>query len=178
MKPPTDDKSADMRKGMAAFGSIVFLVVAPGTVAGLVPWAITRWAPASPEWPQTMLAPFAAVLIGAGLIGLLDSFVRFAVQGLGTPTPLLPTKQLIVTGLYRYVRNPMYVAVLALIYGQALLFGATWLAIYGAAIWVMFHLSVVIYEEPRLLSDYGHSYAAYCQHVRRWLPRYKPWRGE
>ncbi|MFM9973131.1 MAG: methyltransferase family protein [Beijerinckiaceae bacterium] len=121
--------------------------------------------------------PVAALLIGAGLVGLLDSFGRFVVQGLGTPTPLLPTNQLIVTGLYRYVRNPMYVAVLSLICGQTVLFGSAWLALYWVAIWTMFHTSVLVYEEPRLWGDYGDAYDTYCQHVRRWLPRVSPWRG-
>ena len=166
-----------MRKGLAAFGSAIFLVLAPGTVAGAVPWAITRWTLASADWPQIAFLPLAAVQIAAGLIVLLDSFSRFVWQGLGTPTPLMPTTKLIVTGLYRYVRNPMYVAVLSLIYGQALLFGSIWLAMYGGAIWIMFHLSVLFYEEPRLRTDYGGVYDAYCRHVCRWLPRLRPWRA-
>ena len=166
-----------MRKSLAAFGSALFLVLAPGTVAGAIPWAITRWMVASPDWPQMALLPFSGVMIGAGLIVLLDSFIRFAWQGLGTPTPLLPTNQLIVTGLYRHVRNPMYVAVLSLICGQVLMFGSTWLALYAVAIWAMFHTSVVAYEEPRLRTDYGNAFDAYCQSVPRWLPRLSPWRG-
>lgn len=166
-----------MRKGLAAMGSAVFFVLAPGTVAGAVPWAITRWTLAKPDWPQLALLPFVIVLIAAGLIVLLDSFGRFVWQGLGTPTPMMPTNKLIITGLYRHVRNPMYVAVLSLILGQAVLFGSTWLALYAAAIWAVFHLSVVGYEEPQLRADYGSVFDTYCQSVRRWVPRLGPWRG-
>jgi hypothetical protein len=74
-----------MRKGLAALGSAVFFVMAPGTVAVAVPWAITRWTLANPDWPQMALLPFGIVLIAAGLIVLLDSFGRFVWQGLGTP---------------------------------------------------------------------------------------------
>ncbi len=164
-----------MRMGAAATGSALFLVLAPGTVAGAIPWTITGWTVSSPGWPQMVAIPLAAVLIGFGLIVLLDSFSRFALQGMGTPTPLLPTNQLIVTGLYRHVRNPMYVAVLSLIGGQALLFGSPWLVVYGTVVWTIFHISVVVYEEPRLRADYGDAFDAFCWHVPRWLPRIKPW---
>ena len=86
----------------------------------------------------------------AGLPVLLDSFARFAFQGLGTPAPIFPTQHLVVSGLFRYVRNPMYVAVLSLILGQGLLFGSIRVLEYGIAVWVAFYLFVRIYEEPTL----------------------------
>src|SRR5262249_31829172 len=109
-----------MRKGLAALGSAVFFVLAPGIVAGLAPWWISgRGADVSSlGWPAQ---GFGLVLIAAGALVLLDSFVRFALQGLGTPAPVFPTRHLVVTGPYRYVRNPMYVAVVAVILGQTLL---------------------------------------------------------
>jgi len=108
---------------------------------------------------------------------LLDSFARFAVQGLGTPAPVFPTKHLVVTGLYRYVRNPMYVGVIAVIVGQGLLFGDRRVLEYGALVWLAFHLFVLSYEEPNLRRTFGDEYREFCRNVPRWVPRAKPWKG-
>src|SRR5436309_374601 len=97
------------RKALAIIGSAVFLVIAPGVVAGLVPWWISRWRLEAPFFGISLFRFLGSVLITLGVIGLLDSFARFAVQGLGTPAPIFPTRHLVVRGLYRYVRNPMYV---------------------------------------------------------------------
>lgn len=109
------------------------------------------------------------VLLGAAIV--LDSFVRFAIEGLGTPAPVLPTKHLVVTGLYRHVRNPMYVGVASAIFGQALLFGSKQLLIYGALVWLAFHLFVCFYEEPKLRKRFGEEYETFCHEVPRWIPR-------
>jgi protein-S-isoprenylcysteine O-methyltransferase Ste14 len=108
-----------MRKITATAGSAVFLVIAPGVVAGLMPPWLTGWQPGG-DWPVPVRIT-GAVLTGAGAVVLLGAFAQFAIQGQGTPAPPAPTKQLVVRGLYRYVRNPMYLAVLAVITGQALL---------------------------------------------------------
>ena len=92
-------------------------------------------------------------MILAGVPGLVDAFARFALQGLGTPAPIAPTRNLVVTGLYRYVRNPIYVAVVAIILGQAVLIGDWRLIVYGALLWLAFHAFVVAYEEPTLRAD-------------------------
>jgi len=113
----------------------------------------------------------------AGLLILLDSFARFALQGQGTPAPVMPPKHLVVTGLYRHVRNPMYVAVTALIVGQGLLFGSVAVLEYGAIVWVSFFLFVLAYEEPALDRQFADEYKRYRANVRRWVPRIKPWRG-
>jgi len=118
-----------------------------------------------------------ALLICAGLPLLLDSFARFALQGLGTPAPVAPPKHLVVSGLYRYVRNPMYVAVSSLIFGQGLLFGSVQVLKYGVAVFVGFHLFVLLYEEPVLRDKFGPEYDSYCRNVRRWWPRMKAWQG-
>ena len=112
----------------------------------------------------------------AGLPVLLDSFARFAIQGLGTPAPIFPTRRLVVSGLYRYVRNPMYVAVVSLILGQGLFFGDLRVLEYGIAIWAAFHLFVLVYEEPTLRNTYGSEYDVFCANVHRWIPRLRPWR--
>jgi len=108
---------------------------------------------------------------------LLDSFARFAIQGIGTPAPVFPTERLVVSGLYRYVRNPMYIAVGLLIFGQALLFGDIRLLVYGAAISIVFHIFVIAYEEPTLRETFGSQYEEFCAHVPRWIPRWRAWNG-
>jgi len=155
----------------AALGSLAFLVLAPGIVAGLIPWLITGWSPLPPgDWPG-ILRWAGVILIAAGFAVVLEAFARFAWVGLGTPAPVAPTRALVVSGFYRYVRNPMYVAVGALIFGQAVLFASWGTALYGVAIVIAFDTFVRLYEEPTLLRAYGERYAAYCAVVPRWIPR-------
>jgi protein-S-isoprenylcysteine O-methyltransferase Ste14 len=158
--------------------SALFLVVAPGTVAGYLPWLIGRWRFAGDFGPSPLLALAGVGLMLAGAAVLLECFARFAWTGLGTPAPVAPTRRLIVTGLYRHVRNPMYVAVFALIAGQALLLGSFALLAYGAAVWAAFHLFVLLYEEPTLRRQFPEDYSRFCRSVPRWLPRLRPWRNE
>ena len=106
---------------------------------------------------------------------LVETFARFALQGRGTPAPVYPTETLVVTGSYRFVRNPMYVAVVSLILGQGLLFGNLAVLAYGAAIWLIVHLFVISYEEPTLARSFGARYERYKANVRRWIPRLTPW---
>jgi protein-S-isoprenylcysteine O-methyltransferase Ste14 len=113
------------------------------------------------------------IALGGGL--LLDAFARFALQGAGTPAPVLPTRTLVVTGPYRYVRNPMYIAVVTLILGQAVLLGDVALLAYAALVWLATHIFVLIYEEPMMRATYPAEYAVYAANVRRWLPRLTPW---
>jgi protein-S-isoprenylcysteine O-methyltransferase Ste14 len=114
--------------------------------------------------------------LAVAAIGLLDSFGRFALQGLGTPAPMAPPRRLVVTGLYRFVRNPMYVAVLSAIFGQGLLLGNGSVLLYGAAAWLLAHLFVVLYEEPTLRATFGDDYIRFSAAVPRWIPRLTPWR--
>src|SRR6476661_9045467 len=109
-----------MKRAVALLGSAIFLVIAPGTLAVYVPWTFTRWRMAPPLFGFSSLRILGGLMIAAGLPVLLDSFARFAIQGLGTPAPVAPPQRLVVTGLYRYVRNPMYVAVVLTIVGQAM----------------------------------------------------------
>jgi protein-S-isoprenylcysteine O-methyltransferase Ste14 len=161
-----------MSKVSAIIGSAVFLVIAPGFVAGLVPWWISRWRlkPALFGLPSLRVA--GSVLIVLGMIGLFDSFTRFAVQGVGTPAPVFPTRRLVVTGLYRYVRNPMYTAVVSTILGQALVLGNIALLEYGALVWLFFHAFIVSYEEPTLRASFDTEYKRYCEEVPRWIPTF------
>ena len=166
------------RRALAVLGSAVFLVIAPGIVAGLAPWWISRWEFGPPLlgfWPGRIVG---ALLICAAIPVLLDSFKRFAFEGLGTPAPVFPTRHLVVHGLYRYVRNPIYVAVVSLILGQGLLFGSIRTLEYGALVWLGFHLFVLAYEEPTLRTTFGEEYKQFCSNVPRWIPRLSPWDPE
>jgi protein-S-isoprenylcysteine O-methyltransferase Ste14 len=163
-----------MRKVLAVLGSAVFLVIAPGCVAGLVPWWISHWQVEAPFFGLAVFRFAGALLVALGLIGLLNSFARFALQGLGTPAPVFPTRHLVVSGLYRYVRNPMYIAVVMTILGQALIFGNSSLLEYGGIVWLLFHLFVLIYEEPTLRATFGGEYDSFCAEVPRWIPWLTP----
>ena len=155
----------------AALGSLAFLVLAPGGVAGLVPWLITTWRPLPPGDGLGALRWTGLTLIAAGLAVILEAFARFAWEGRGTPAPVAPTRTLVVSGFYRFVRNPMYVAVTALIFGQAVLFASWGVALYGVVIAAAFHTFVRLYEEPTLREAYGEEYDAYCAVTPRWIPR-------
>ena len=166
-----------MRRMVAILGSAIFLVIAPGIVAGYVPWRISRWHVGAPLLRTSSFRLVGVLLVTAGLPVLLDSFARFALQGLGTPAPIFPTRNLVVGGLFRYVRNPMYVSVLLLIFGQGLLFGSVRVLQYGIAVWVGFYLFVLIYEEPTLRKSYGLEYEEFCANVPRWIPHLRPWQS-
>ncbi len=162
----------------AVLGSALFLVLVPGSVAGLLPWLITRWTSGPPllGLPATRWA--GASLLVLGLPGLLDAFGRFALLGRGTPSPSHPTERPVVSGLYRHVRNPMYVAVLATILGQALLLGSRHLVLYAVVVFAAFNAFVLLVEEPSLRARFGTGYATYCRGVGRWWPRLTPWRDD
>src|SRR5437899_837766 len=166
-----------MRRCLAVLGSIFFLLLAPGTVAGVVPWWISHWRMQAPLLGFSAFRVAGGLLIAAGTPMLLDSFARFALQGVGTPAPVFPTRHLVVTGLYRYVRNPMYVAVVSTILGQGLVLGNVTLLEYGGLIWLLFHLFVLVYEEPTLRANFGSEYKVFCAEVPRWIPHFTPWRS-
>jgi protein-S-isoprenylcysteine O-methyltransferase Ste14 len=160
-----------MAQRRAALGSLVFFLLAPGTTAGLVPWLLTHWQPAASGWAVALGA--AVTIAGSALV--VAAFVQFVVEGRGTPAPVAPTEELVVGGLYRWVRNPMYVGVAAAIAGQAVMFASL-----GAVVWLVAFVAAVttfvrVYEEPTLRRTYGASYDAYTAGVHRWVPRLRPW---
>jgi len=160
---------------MASLGSGIFLFVAPGTVAGVVPWWMSRWR-VSNSLPGFMaLRVMGALLMAVGFVLLMETFVRFAIQGIGTPAPVYPTKHLVVKGSYRHVRNPMYVAVVSLILGQGMVLGNVQVFVYGLCAWAAMHLFVLLYEEPTLRRTFAQEYEDFCTHVPRWIPRWTPW---
>lgn len=152
-----------------ALGTFVFFVAAPGTMAGLVPWLVTGWegSPAGLDAVDVL----GALVVLLGLAMVVACFVRFVREGRGTPAPIAPTEALVVGGLYRYLRNPMYVGVGLVIAGQCLAFRSVplvvWLAIFTAAVTAF----VVGYEQPTLRARYGASYDAYCRSVPAVVPR-------
>jgi protein-S-isoprenylcysteine O-methyltransferase Ste14 len=157
------------RRARAAVGTAIFLLVAPGVVIGLVPWLITGWQQGSIRLAGLVVA--GALVTGAGCLVLLQAFARFALEGAGTPAPPAPTEQLVVGGLYRYVRNPMYLALQAIVIGQALLLDRPILLGYAVGVAALTAAFVYWYEEPTLARRYGAQYDAYRQAVPRWLPR-------
>ncbi len=150
----------------------MFLAVAPGVVAGLLPALMTGWEVEDRLTGALRGLGFALVVISAGF--LLHAFGRFALEGVGTPAPVAPTRRLVVGGIYRFVRNPMYLAVLGAIAGQALVFGSLGLVAYGAVIGCLFMAFVRLYEEPTLRAEYGAEYDAYRTAVPGWIPRLTP----
>jgi protein-S-isoprenylcysteine O-methyltransferase Ste14 len=163
----------------AAIGSAVFFVIAPGIVAGLVPWLISGW---DVHWPMSGFSIAVMALGGVALtvavVVLIRNFVRFVLEGRGTPSPVLQTERLVVGGDYRFVRNPMYLAVITAIFGQAMIFGSLDLLLYALVVWGIMATFVRLYEEPLLQNRYGDEYERYRRGVRAWMPRLRPWQAD
>ena len=165
-----------MRGPAAATASAVFFALAPGTVAGLIPWCLTRWQIRGPlaYWAPVRLTGVIVLILGGTV--LVEAFARFVSQGHGTPAPAAPAERLVTGGLYRHVRNPMYLAVVAAIAGQALALGQPVLLGYAAAVWVTVAAFARWYEEPALARQFGAQYEAYRRGVPAWWPRVRPWK--
>jgi protein-S-isoprenylcysteine O-methyltransferase Ste14 len=163
-----------VRRPAAAAGSAAFFALAPGVVAGVVPWLLTGWDVHAWWLPLRVVG---ALVLAASAGVLVHAFVRFVVEGVGTPAPVAPTEHLVVGGLYRFVRNPMYVAVVGAVVGQALLLGRVVLLAYAGVLAVVFALFVRRYEEPTLRRQFGDEYESYRRAVPAWRPRLRPWRG-
>jgi protein-S-isoprenylcysteine O-methyltransferase Ste14 len=158
---------ASLQRSVAV--SILFtLFGGPGIILVYLPLAITRFRVPANE--TTWQKAVAATLIVAGLIPLLESITRFVRIGRGTLMPNVPTERLVATGLYRFVRNPMYVGDLAVLAGEALLFRSYGLLLYATMVWLVLDQFIRRYEEPTLLRRHGEEYASYRQQVHRWLP--------
>jgi len=151
-----------------AVGSGLFLVVAPGLVTVAVPWWLTGWHQHAWFWLWRVAG---AVLIAAGVPVLLHAYWRFVSEGVGTPAPVAPPERLVVGGIYRYVRNAMYLAVIATIVGEALVLGRPILLLEAALFVVAVVAFVRLYEEPTLRRRFGAEYEEYCRAVPGWWPR-------
>jgi protein-S-isoprenylcysteine O-methyltransferase Ste14 len=146
----------------------LFIVLVPGSIAGWLPWYISGWAHPRLDTPLGFVGGIFAV---AGWLVLLWCAREFAVRGRGTPNPADPPRELVVDGLYRFVRNPMYVAIVTSLLGQAASYHSTGVVWYTAIVALAFHLRVVVYEEPKLTELFGGAYADYRKRVPRWIPR-------
>jgi protein-S-isoprenylcysteine O-methyltransferase Ste14 len=164
-----------VKKPSAIAGSALFFLVAPGIVAVLAPWLIVRW-DRSVAFDPAVQIPGGLVVL-AGIAFLLHAFAKFALEGAGTPAPVAPTERLVVGGIYRHVRNPMYLAVIAIIVGQALAFSNVAVLVYAAIAAATMFGFVKLYEEPTLAERYGRQYEEYRANVPGWWPRLSAWRG-
>jgi len=149
-----------------ALGSALFFALAPGVVAGVIPWALTGW-----EAEPSRVRPLGALLVACGAAVLIHAFARFVREGIGTPAPVAPTRQLVVGGLYRWIRNPMYVAVVTCVMRQWLLLGRPVLLAYAVVFAATVYAFVRGYEEPTLQEQFGAEYDAYRAAVPGWWPR-------
>jgi protein-S-isoprenylcysteine O-methyltransferase Ste14 len=156
---------------MLAIRSIFFALLLPGTVTVLIPYLIasSRGPIRIEYWTLWQYLSLLLIIVGTGIV--IWCIRDFAVVGRGTLAPIDPPKHLVVRGPYRYVRNPMYVGVVSILLGEALLLGSLALLGYAAAYFVIVHLFVMFYEEPALRRQFGESYESYCRRVHRWVPR-------
>lgn len=158
------------------------IALLPGTVTVLVPAALLLTTGAHLGWDlggvgTVLLIVFGLVLIAAGFALWLWTVRLFAAVGRGTLAPWDPTQRLVVRGPYRHLRNPMITAVLAVLAGEAVLFGSLPLLIWCAAFFVLNHAFFLLHEEPGLEQKFGEEYRDYKQDVPRWLPRRTPWQS-
>jgi protein-S-isoprenylcysteine O-methyltransferase Ste14 len=150
--------------------AVIFIALVPGSVAGWIPWYVAG-RPRLDAIPMSGVRGAALVVALAGWMVLLWCARDFARQGRGTPAPYDPPRRLVTAGLYRFVRNPMYVAVVSSIVAQAVWYGSRAVLWYGVGMGLLFHVRVVLFEEPTLASAFGEEFAAYRARVPRWLPR-------
>ena len=151
--------------------NLLFTVLVPGTVAVYLPLVITEGRSPASAWAIARAAP----VFSAGAAIYAWCVWDFATFGRGTPAPIDAPKRLVVRGLYRYTRNPMYVGVLAVILGWVLLFPSRALGLYAGLVGTCFHLFVLLYEEHHLHRTFGEEYDTYCKRVGRWLPMLGRW---
>jgi protein-S-isoprenylcysteine O-methyltransferase Ste14 len=156
---------------MVALKTLLFTILVPGMVGGLLPWLLAHGTgePTPPQSPAWLVAGLLPLALGVGLY--LWCAGAFTFIGKGTPAPIDAPKTLVIRGPYRWVRNPMYLAVLLVILGQALLFRSLLLVGYALLFWVVVHTFVIGVEEPSLRGKFGSDYDTYLHRVPRWIPR-------
>ena len=159
-----------MKTAWLAARSLFWTVLFPGTIAGFIPWRVfgVREVALDLTHPSMVIA-LAIIATGAAILGV--TVWEFAHHGRGTLSPADPPRTLVVRGLYRYVRNPMYLGVTLVLLGEALLVGRAGLVLYWAAWFTAVNLFVMAYEEPYLRAQFGESYERYTREVGRWIPR-------
>ena len=150
--------------------NVLFTLLQPGIVAGFVPYLLVRNKLQSLISHPVQFLQYVGIVIGfLGILIMTHCIIRFATHGQGTLSPADPTKRLVISGLYHYSRNPMYVGVMLILVGEALFCQSLSLWVYSAVIFTAFQLFIVFWEEPRLKNDFGEEYVDYCRKVRRWV---------
>ena len=156
---------------VAAGGTAIFALIVQGAGVVLLPYALTHWQPGTPMWPVIVRA-IGVAMIAVGGIVVVWAFAQFAAEGVGIPVPGEPnSRRLTVGGPYRYVRNPLYLASVAAISGQALLLSRPVLLIYAAAFLAITFFLAHVVEDPALARRFGQQYADYRNQVPGWWPR-------
>lgn len=154
---------------MSLLKTLLFTILVPCTVTIWLP----RWLlPANPIQAITAPSYLGLIPIAVGASIYFWCAWDFATAGRGTPAPIDPPKELVARGLYRFTRNPMYVGVLSVLFGESALFASPTLLAYAAAVFLLFQLFIKLYEEPALARQFGETYQNYCAAVPRWLPRF------
>lgn len=155
---------------MTALKSLFFLIFVPGLFVGYVPFAFLL---KGPGMQTGFFAYLAFPLWAIGGIIILWCFWDFLIKGKGTPAPIEPPKELVVSGLYNYIRNPMYVGAELMLIGHFLWLGIWLLLAYAAFFFLAFHTFILLYEEPTLKKKFGTAYEDYLKRVPRWIPRFR-----
>lgn len=150
--------------------NLFFTILQPGLVAGLIPfWILGEKVKSTLSQPFQFYHYIGVMLFLIGLVIMLSCIINFAVKGRGTLSPVDPTKLLVISGLYKFSRNPMYVGVMMILIGEAIFYQSVYLWIYLILVYIAFNIFIMLHEEPRLKKDFGEEYSKYCQKVRRWV---------
>jgi protein-S-isoprenylcysteine O-methyltransferase Ste14 len=159
---------------LIALEAFLATIIVPGVACFIVPFTILRATGVSLDRPVGIVQLFSIALAGLGSAMVIWVSTTFVREGKGTPVPLNPPTRFVAGGLYRYMRNPMYVGALTILMAEALYFGSIWLLVYAAGLWLAFHLFLVLWEEPQLKRRFGAAYERYLEQVPRWLPKLRP----
>lgn len=150
--------------------NLLFTILQPGIVAGLIPFLIVRG-----DLKRILTLPWTVVQYSGVIVFLIGTFImihciiKFAIDGRGTLSPADPTKSLVISGLYKYSRNPMYLGVMSILIGETLFTYNFYLFLYSCMIFLVFNLFIEFLEEPRLKKDFGKEYENYKKRVKRWI---------
>jgi len=154
------------------FRAVVAFLALPAVVAGVLPWVVSMQD--SPRLPHSVFG-IVPLLVGAGI--LLASVMSFYRKGMGTLAPWDPPRLLVVSDLYRFTRNPMYLGIVILLLGWAVVVGNLWNYVYSLCVLLVFHIRVIFYEEKEMRRRFPDDWARYCRHVPRWGIRLIPYSG-
>jgi len=156
---------------MLSLKSAAATIVVPGSACVLIPYFILTALHISLTPPFGFLQLIAIPMAAVGAYMVVWVSTAFVRQGKGTPIPIEPPTRLVITGLYRYVRNPMYVGAILIVLAEAVYFSAIWLVLYAGGLWLLLHTFMIIFEEPQLKQRFGADYERYLSEVPRWIPR-------